>query len=133
MFIFLEVNGVHTLIHINQMYNKITNNFRNWLPLLVLTCWQCDDKLNVGFIFFDECIFALIVDSHWHVLFLNLLSNKYKIKVGYAVKVNYSYLVLSNDVFDQKLDNVLYILLWLIRKLWEKWWEMTHKEHLGQV
>ena len=52
-------------------YNKITNNFLNQIPLLVLTCWKYDEKLNVGFEnIIDVRSFALIVDSHWHVLFL---------------------------------------------------------------
>ena len=30
-------------------YNKIKDNFWNQPPLLVMTCWQCDDKFNVVF------------------------------------------------------------------------------------
>ena len=52
-------------------YNKIADKFQNQPPLLVLTCLKYDDKLNVGLEkIIDECSFALIVDSHWHVLFL---------------------------------------------------------------
>ena len=52
-------------------YNQIPNSFRNRFPLLVLTCWQCEDKLNVSFEkIIDECSFTLIFDSCWHVLFL---------------------------------------------------------------
>ena len=32
----------------SQKYNKIPNNFWDQLSLLVINCWQCDDKLNFG-------------------------------------------------------------------------------------
>ena len=52
-------------------YNTIKNNFRHCIPLLVMTCWKCGGKLNVGFerIIYG-CSFDLIVDSHWCVLFI---------------------------------------------------------------
>ena len=60
-------------------YNKITNNFRNRIPLLVLNFWQCDDKLNFGFEeIIDECSFSLIFDIQWHMLFLTYWSTNIK-------------------------------------------------------
>ena len=46
-------------------YNKITDKFRYRPPLLVLTCLQCDDKLNVDFEkIIDQCSFALVFGSY---------------------------------------------------------------------
>ena len=68
--IFVVLWGAHYYFS-STKYNKITYNFQNRPPLLVMAFWQCNDKLNVGFEFvFDECSFALIVDSHRHVIFL---------------------------------------------------------------
>ena len=44
--------------------------FQNRPPLLVLTCWQCDDKLNVFGRIINECSLTLIVYRYWHVFFI---------------------------------------------------------------
>ena len=56
--------GAHSYLD-SPKYNKITENFRNWIPLRVLNCLKCDDNLNIGFEqITGECVFALVVDSH---------------------------------------------------------------------
>ena len=62
--------GAHSYLD-SPKYNRITDNILNRPPLLVLTCWQFDAKLNVSFgKIIDECSFALVFDSHWYMLFL---------------------------------------------------------------
>ena len=75
--------GVHSYLA-SPKYNKKTDNFWNWPPLLVLTCWKFDNKLNIVFWnIIDECSFALIVDRHWHVLFLTYWPKNSKWRSGW--------------------------------------------------
>ena len=46
-------------------------------------------------------------------------------EAGSAAKFDYDYIVFSNAGVDQNLENELYIILFLPRKLWEKWRETT--------
>ena len=46
-------------------------------------------------------------------------------KIGSSAKVYYSYFVSSNAGVDQSLENEIYIIIWLLQKLWEKWREVT--------
>ena len=62
-------DGVQTLFWLHKK-NKKTDNFCNRPPILVLTCWKCDDKLKVFGKIIDECILTLIVYRHWRVFFL---------------------------------------------------------------
>ena len=63
VFVFGGRWGAHSYSY-SPKYNRITNKFRNQLPLLVLTFLRCDDKLNVGFEkMIDECTFDFIVDT----------------------------------------------------------------------
>ena len=108
----------------SPQYNNITNNFLDRIPLLVLTCWQCDDKLNVGFQkMIDECSFFNIWLSLTCVLYY-LLTNKYQMKVSYAENIDYYYLVLSNSCFDKNWTVLfIYFLAWFenCEINYEKW------------
>ena len=125
--IFGEQWGAHSYSYFPK-YNRITKNFQNGLLLLVLTCWQSDDKLNVGFKkLIDECSFDLIVDSHWHVLFLTYWQTHIKWRLVMIPKLIIIILFFPVLVWS-KLENELYIFLWLVQKLWDKLWETTHKK-----
>ena len=103
--------------------NKIPNNFRNWLLLLVLTCCQFDEKLNVGFEQKNnECSFALIVDSNLHVFFLTYWPTHIKWRLVMIPKSIINIMFFPMLVLI-KIGICSLYFPWLIRKLWEKWWE----------
>ena len=83
-------------------YNKIIDNFQNRPPLLVMNCWQCEDKLYVGLEkIIYECSFALIFDNHWHMLFLTYWLTNRKWRSVLLPKLIYYYPVISNAYLYQ--------------------------------
>ena len=65
------------------------------------------------------------VVSIWLFLIIPLLTNKYQIKVGYAAKVDYSYLVLSDAGFDHNwIMFLIYFFDWF--KMCERYEEKWH-------
>ena len=116
-------------------YRKITYNFWNQPPLLVTIFWKYDDKFNSVFeIKLMSAVFLWLltdIDMCYLLPIYQHMANE-----GFsAAKVDYSNLLFSNAGLDQKLENKIYVILWMLqnncdrndnrslfRNFREKWW-----------
>ena len=104
----------------SPMYEKMTNKIQNWLPLLVLTCWQYDGKLNFSL---EKLLMSVVLLWLLIVIYIcYLLSIEQQISnTGWLFCKSWLFLCWYFQCwFRLKLDHVLYIFLWLIRELWDK-------------
>ena len=85
-------------------YNEKTNNILNRLPLLVLTCWQCDDIWNVGSKMFFLSVVLLwlliVIDMCYFLPIDQEISNEGRLCYKISLLIPCS-----------KLENALYIFL----------------------
>ena len=119
--------GVHSYSD-SPKYNKITENFCNRPPLLLLNFWQCDEKLNVVIEILKTSVVLIWLLIDIDMCFFLFIDQQIANKVWFYFQSWLFLFCIFQLWCRSKLEVELYIIFWLLQKIVT---EMTRDHWFG--